>query len=1504
MKQLYKSFWICLALLWAALTPVLGQCILFPGNLVFSGVNLDDDGVDGTQKNDRFSFVLLQDVSENFEIYFTDIGWTSAGSFQSSAQALSDGAIKWTAPVGGVEAGTQITIDAKYNLSASHGTVSGVRATPNNSALYLDLGISGDQLFAFTGSLASPTFIAGVNLNQAWTSLLPDKLTSSESDIPSGLSIANVQNLSLTSSFQNGFTNAVITGTSFSGLFSTIVSSFNSPANWSFDETYLPTSIPAGFQLPKNLSFTVTPFNFLNAPTGTNTITYGNNTQFGVTKVDIRNIATYQWQISTNGGVAFNPITEGGIYSGVSTNTLVITKPPVSYTNYQYRVYAVDACGNETFSSAITLTVNPKTLTASLIGTIQKERDGNTNATIQNSNLELNGVVGTDLVALVNPGTGTYASALPGTNIQVTVSGLSITGADVANYILNPSTASAAIGIIVDTTPPDGYTVAIDQDLINESNQSAVSFSFADAEIGSTYQYSFTSSGGGTPVSGSGTVSSASQQVAGINLSGLGQGTITLTLTLTDSYSNTGSPVTDTSIKFINSPPTVANPIPNQDTDEDEAFNFQFDLNTFQDPDNQVLSYTAQLSGGGPLPAWLMFDPAERTFSGTPSNSDVGTVSIAVTADDGNGGTVTDTFDITVINTNDAPTVVNPIFDQFATQNAAFNFQFALDVFADIDLGDVLTYTAQISGGGELPTWLSFDGVNRRFSGTPGQSDVGNLDIDVIASDGNGGTVTDTFRITVVDVNDAPTVQNSIPNQDATEDEEFVFQFGSDVFFDLDGDDLSYSAQLSGGGSLPGWLTFNPAIRTFSGTPTNSDVGTVSITVTANDGNGGTVTDTFDITVINVNDAPTVANPIADQSATEDIAFNFQFGLNVFNDIDVGDVLTYTAQLSDGGSLPLWLSFDGNNRRFSGTPGNSDVGNLDIVVTASDGLGASVSDTFTLIVVGVNDAPVVTAPFFIQVTEDVLTPLTGISIEDVDAGTGEITLTLSVTSGALSATAGSGVTVGGTSSSLILSGSLSDLNDFISAGQVGFTTALNQTDQVGMELEVNDNGNTGTGGAKTDNTTVNLLVLSVNDPPINVVPGPQNVDQGGVLIFSIANGNAISTSDVETGDDGLITVTLTAINGTLTLGGNTGVTTSPGDGIEDPTITLSGTVSNVNSAMNGLAFRPTAGYNGSASLTITSNDGGKFGLGGVLTDTDEISITVNSINPIVNRVTSSVADGFYKIGDVLIIEVEFDQVVEVNATGGSPTLKLETGGTDREAVYLEGSGTNTLSFTYTVQEGDFSSDLDYTGIDALALNGGIIENVSNDPAVLDLPVAGTSNSLSGQKDIGIDGVVPVITSVSVPSNGIYAIGQNLDFTINLSEAVLVNGTPQLSLTVGATTRQAIYIAGSGSTALVFRYTVQSGDLDLNGIVVGSLSLNGGTIRDAVGNDANLTLNSVGSTSQVLVDGERPSVITFTVSENQLAIGQTATVSITFSEAVTGLTAADFTVANGTLSGLS
>ena len=128
----------------------------------------------------------------------------------------------------------------------------------------------------------------------------------------------------------------------------------------------------------------------------------------------------------------------------------------------------------------------------------------------------------------------------------------------------------------------------------------------------------------------------------------------------------------------------------------------------------------------------------------------------------------------------------------------------------------------------------------------------------------------------------------------------------------------------------------------------------------------------------------------------------------------------------------------------------------------------------------------------------------------------------------------------------------------------------------------------------------------------------------------------------------------------------------------------------------------------------------------------------------------------------------------------------------------------------------------------------------------------------------VDDVAPTVASVAVPTNAWYVAGQNLDFTVNFSESVTVDttgGTPRIALTVGSTTVYATYVSGSGTSALVFRYTVQANDLDANGIAVGTLALNGGTLTDAAGNNAVLTLNSVGSTSSVLVDAASPSAPT-------------------------------------------
>src|SRR5205807_545784 len=104
--------------------------------------------------------------------------------------------------------------------------------------------------------------------------------------------------------------------------------------------------------------------------------------------------------------------------------------------------------------------------------------------------------------------------------------------------------------------------------------------------------------------------------------------------------------------------------------------------------------------------------------------------------------------------------------------------------------------------------------------------------------------------------------------------------------------------------------------------------------------------------------------------------------------------------------------------------------------------------------------------------------------------------------------------------------------------------------------------------------------------------------------------------------------------------------------------------------------------------------------------------------------------------------------------------------------------------------------------------------------------------------VTVDNTAPTLNSVTGPANGTYGAGQNLDFTVNYSENVNVTGTPTIGLTVGATARSASYVSGSGTNALVFRYTVQAGDNDTDGITSASpIALGGGSIKDGAGNNA-------------------------------------------------------------------
>ena len=556
-----------------------------------------------------------------------------------------------------------------------------------------------------------------------------------------------------------------------------------------------------------------------------------------------------------------------------------------------------------------------------------------------------------------------------------------------------------------------------------------------------------------------------------------------------------------------------------------------------------------------------------------------------------------------------------------------------------------------------------------------------------------------------------------------------------------------------------------------------------------------------------------------------------------------------------------------------------------------DAAGSGPADgTIVLDVTPVNDAPSITAPASIGVSEDLPSAITAILFDDVDAGSGSVTATFAVASGTLAATSGGNVAVSGSGSgSLSLSGTLADLNAFIAAGGLSFTTASNATANVTLSVGIDDGGNTG-GGALSDATTVTLAVLALNDAPTNSVPGAQAVDQDAVLTFGSGTGNAISIGDVEAGG-GSVRVTLSSSNGSISLSGTTGLSFVTGDGSADSSMTFEGSIADINQALNGLTFTPTAGYHGPASLQIVTNDLGLSGSGGALSDSDSIAITVNSLNPEIVGVGTGSPDGVYKAGDTLLLTVTFDQPVTVDSSGGTPTLLLETGSSDRQATYVSGSGSNTLTFSYTVQAGDASADLDYASTAALALNGASIRNASHDDAILTLPGIGGGASLAGQHALVVDGIAASVVSVGVPASGTYVAGQHLDFTVNLSEAVIVDtsgGTPRLAVDIGGSIAWAEYLSGSGSNALTFRLTVASGQLDANGIALGaSLDTNGATLRDAAGNAALAPLNGAAATSGVRIDAVAPTVASVSLpAAGHYNAGDLLTFTVNASEAVT------------------
>ena len=261
---------------------------------------------------------------------------------------------------------------------------------------------------------------------------------------------------------------------------------------------------------------------------------------------------------------------------------------------------------------------------------------------------------------------------------------------------------------------------------------------------------------------------------------------------------------------------------------------------------------------------------------------------------------------------------------------------------------------------------------------------------------------------------------------------------------------------------------------------------------------------------------------------------------------------------------------------------------------------------------------------------------------------------------------------------------------------------------------------------------------------------------------------------------------------------------------------------------------PTVSY---TAGTVTDLVGNPLLTTGAILSTDKAA-------PVVVGVSSSTADGVYGLGASIGVEVSFSEPVVVDEAGGTPGLLLETGAVDRVAPYSSGSLSSTLVFTYTVQAGDGSSDLDYASTLALQGNGGTIRDDILNEASLLLAAAGTAGSLSFAKAIQVDAVPPVILSgtaaagaaaVSVMfSEGVYTDAgsgglQIADFQLIFS----ANGGTLSGVSIVGVTDTAGSPAAGGESAVQVR-------LQLTGISSGAETVeirpaDGASIYDLAGN---------------------------------------------------------------------
>ncbi|EPP5336203.1 Ig-like domain-containing protein [Vibrio alginolyticus] len=516
----------------------------------------------------------------------------------------------------------------------------------------------------------------------------------------------------------------------------------------------------------------------------------------------------------------------------------------------------------------------------------------------------------------------------------------------------NLNTAATQLLISVDTGIPTGHSISIDQESINKTNEQAMSFTFAAAEVNAMFTYSVTD--GTTTIDGaSQTISSETMQVTGIDVTILQEGTLTVSVVVTDAAGNASDAVTDTVTKRYDVAPTVVDD--SFSTEEDTAKQFNLLANDSDVNDDMVASSTTIKTQ--PIKGQVSISNGVVTY--TPNNNETGTDSFTYTVKDAllqesQEATVT----VTIMAINDAPVAkaltINTDED---TASAAVSARSqAEDVEDGIPTGDLSLVSLPQKGQ------VAIDQTVGTFVYTPNPNENGSDSFTYTIADSEGGvSLAATVSVNIGSVNDSPVA------------EEDSFTFDEDITSTLD--ILSNDSDIEDGSFTPSSITLQDlgqgeGVYSFATVSVNVD-GTLKIVPTANvngqhsftymltdSGQAVSVPATVTLNITPVNDAPVAV----DNSAQ--LLEGGSFEVNVLgndSDADVGDSFELTSvtvvDTPAHGSVNVTAS-----GAIVYNPNENYFGEDSFTYTVADLAGAvSNAATVTMTVTPVNDAPMAQA---------------------------------------------------------------------------------------------------------------------------------------------------------------------------------------------------------------------------------------------------------------------------------------------------------------------------------------------------------------------------------------------------------------------------------------------------------------------------------------------------------------------------------------------------------------